>query len=63
MDITMCKDTTCPHKENCLRFTGEPSLHQAYFVDSPRNGDKCFYYWGENAKKIWNEDSSSNTTK
>lgn len=59
MDITMCKDTSCPHKEKCLRFTGEPGLYQAYFVDSPRKEDKCFYYWGENAKQIWNEDTDS----
>jgi len=62
-DITLCKDKTCPHKERCYRFNAEPSLYQAYFINSPRKGDKCFYYWGENAKEIWNEDSSNNNAE
>lgn len=41
-DITMCNDETCPIRNECYRFRAIPSEHrQAYFVDSPREGDKC----------------------
>ena len=38
MDITMCQDDTCPKKETCLRFKGEPNKYrQSYFMESPLN--------------------------
>jgi hypothetical protein len=48
MDITKCKDDTCPLKELCYRFTCEadPEM-QSYFIDSPRDQDKCEMFWGK----------------
>jgi hypothetical protein len=52
-DISMCKGGNCPHKEKCYRFMAEPSYYQTYFAEPPNKGDKCDYYWGENAQSIW----------
>ena len=55
-DITMCKGTDCPQKENCYRFTATPSEYwQSYFIDPPIKDGKCDLYWGENAENIWNQ--------
>lgn len=52
-DISMCKGTDCPHKENCYRFTAKPSEYQSYFAEPPIEDGKCDYYWGDNAQSIW----------
>lgn len=44
-DITMCDDKECPMREGCYRFTAKPSMRQAYFVKSPREGNECKYKW------------------
>jgi len=55
-DITMCKGTDCPQKENCYRFTANPNEYrQSYFMTPPIKDSKCEYYWGENAENIWNQ--------
>jgi hypothetical protein len=45
-DITMCKGTGCPVKDECYRFTASPSDYQSYFVDPPIKDGKCEMYWG-----------------
>lgn len=54
-DITKCKGTDCPHKENCYRFTAPADIYQSFFVDPPIKDGKCDYYWGKNAEDIWNK--------
>jgi hypothetical protein len=54
-DITMCPGTFCPHKETCYRYTAKPSDYQSYFMKPPIKEGKCEYYWGENAKSVWNQ--------
>lgn len=45
-DITMCRDTECPQKEQCYRFNAIKSeFWQSYFVESPRNEHDCAYFW------------------
>ena len=45
-DITMCNDEECKIKESCYRFTAyKNKFLQAYFVETPREDDKCDYYW------------------
>lgn len=44
-DICMCVGNECPLKENCYRFTAEPSYMQAYFTDPPIKDGECEYYW------------------
>ena len=48
MDITKCSDDTCPLKDICYRFTSEadPEM-QSYFIDSPRDQDKCEMFMGK----------------
>ena len=36
-EITMCRDTKCPEKRNCYRFTADIKFGQAFFGVSPRN--------------------------
>lgn len=51
-DITMCTDESCPKRNTCYRFRAIPDKYmQSYFLDSPRDGDKCEYFmsiegWG-----------------
>jgi hypothetical protein len=56
MDITKCKDDTCPLKDLCYRFTCEadPEM-QSYFMDSPRDQDKCEMFWGIKSESILNQ--------
>jgi hypothetical protein len=54
-DITKCNGENCPHKDGCYRFTAKGDEYQSYFVDPPIEDGKCDYYWGENAKGIWND--------
>lgn len=44
-DIAMCEDKECPRKETCYRFKAKPCEYQTYFLHSPREHDKCDYYW------------------
>ena len=56
MDITMCKGTDCPLKENCYRFTAKSNdVYQSYFVDPPIKDGKCDMFWGETQKEILNQ--------
>lgn len=45
-DITMCRDMACPDRGGCYRATATINEYrQAYFTNSPRDGEKCTYYW------------------
>jgi hypothetical protein len=47
-DITMCKGTNCPHKENCYRYVAKANdCWQAFFVKVPYDpyAEDCEYYW------------------
>jgi hypothetical protein len=45
-DITKCKGTNCPMKQNCYRYTAkEDEFYQAYFVEVPIKNDECDMYW------------------
>jgi len=47
-DICMCTDSECPQKDTCHRFKVKPHKYmQSYFVESPREEEKCEYYWEE----------------
>jgi len=55
-DITKCKGTDCPLKENCYRFTAKSNdVYQSYFVDPPIKDGKCDMFWGETQKEILNQ--------
>ena len=54
-DITMCKGTDCPYKENCKRYTALPSSFQSHLVNIPLKDGKCDFYWGKDAEEVWNE--------
>jgi hypothetical protein len=45
-DITKCKGTNCPIKQNCYRYTAkEDEFYQAYFTVVPLKNDECDMYW------------------
>jgi len=45
-DITMCKDNSCPMKDNCYRHTAKPNpRRQSYFIHSPRKNQECDLQW------------------
>jgi hypothetical protein len=44
-DITMCQDEECPRRIDCYRYVAVASERQSYFVESPREGDECNYFW------------------
>jgi hypothetical protein len=45
-DITKCKGTNCPMKQNCYRYTAkEDEFYQAYFTEVPIKKDECDMYW------------------
>lgn len=53
-DISMCKGTGCPFKNNCYRFKAKPDkLFQSYFVTPPydKKTKKCEYRWKIEKKK------------
>ncbi len=55
-DITMCKGTNCPVKEQCYRHTADVNEHrQSYFFAPPFKDGKCDMYWGKNAENIFNK--------
>ena len=50
-DITMCRDTKCPQKDYCFRYTAQPSEYrQAYFTESPKKMDGCPYFMRDERK-------------
>jgi len=44
-DISMCNDYSCPAFDDCYRAQAKPSMRQSYFMTSPRDKDKCSYFW------------------
>lgn len=54
-DITMCEGKECPIKNQCYRYTANPSDYQSYFAESPWDGEKCEMFWGENAQGIYEQ--------
>ncbi len=41
-DITMCSGANCPLKDECYRYTAEPSkFRQSYFMNPPIKDGKC----------------------
>lgn len=55
-DITKCKDNDCPVKDECHRYTAPAtSKWQSYFLDSPRVGDLCEYFWRDTNIKLKEE--------
>lgn len=53
-DITMCKGEYCELRENCKRYTSQPSEYrQAWFSKQP-NVDSyyCDMFWGLDNKTI-----------
>jgi hypothetical protein len=44
-DISMCNDYSCPQFDDCYRARAKPSMRQSYFMTSPRDKDKCNYFW------------------
>ena len=53
-DITMCKGTDCPMKNNCYRHTASVNMYrQAYFINVPLKEDKtCDEFWQDERHKI-----------
>lgn len=50
-DITMCRDTKCPQKDYCFRYTAQPSEYrQSYFTESPKKMDGCPYFMRDERK-------------
>jgi hypothetical protein len=50
-DITMCKDDDCPAAKQCWRYNAPETLAwQSYFIESPREGDSCAYFWLRDVK-------------
>lgn len=47
-DITMCPGHNCPKRDNCRRYTAEPSARQSYFFSTPWDGVRCEFYWPMN---------------
>ena len=45
-DITMCRDESCKKRKKCHRATAPINEYrQAYFVNSPRQGKECSFFW------------------
>jgi len=57
-DITKCNDKECPLKDKCYRYWSKADEYQSYFVESPRDGDKCEHYWERQPYKV--DDSNVN---
>ena len=53
-DITKCKDSKCPAKEKCYRYTSMSIGIQEYFTESPRLGNYCDLFWGDAQQGIYN---------
>ena len=50
-DITMCNNKTCNKRNNCYRFTANPSEFQYWFNGEPGSNDECDYFW-DNTKTV-----------
>jgi len=53
-DITMCRDESCPDKDNCYRQTAVVNEYgQSFFALSPMNKDtlECEYYWANSKQE------------
>ena len=44
-DISKCKGTDCPMKDNCYRYTANESYLQSWFTEVPILNGKCDEYW------------------
>lgn len=54
MDITKCKGTNCPLREDCFRYTAKgDDSYQSYFVTPPYNKQtkECNLLWINTIKK------------
>ncbi len=51
-DITKCSGKGCERKEECFRFTANPSERQTYFATPPLKEGKCDFFWGEVRESI-----------
>jgi hypothetical protein len=46
-----CKDETCVACKQCTRFTTNIEKNQPRFALSPREGNSCVFYEGNNPKE------------
>ena len=50
-DITKCKGTGCPVKDNCYRYIAVDGYRQSWFTNTPGEINEgkfsCDMYWGE----------------
>lgn len=57
-DITKCKGTDCPVKDECYRHTAIDGYQQSWFTEAPgeiyEGKFTCNMYWGENSEGIHN---------
>ena len=53
LDITKCKGTDCPLKENCYRYNCEPNDFQSWFITPPFKDNKCELFCEKSPKAIW----------
>lgn len=54
-DITMCKGTNCPFKDDCYRYTANenPYSQEWYmFVHYEKETNSCTEYWADERHKI-----------
>ena len=58
-DITKCKGTNCPVKDDCYRHTAVDGFRQSWFFNVPGEINEgkftCDMYWGKKAEGIWNQ--------
>lgn len=55
-DISMCDDKSCHMRRKCYRYMAKPfPICQTYFLESPRQGDQCAYFWEINGRSIREE--------
>lgn len=64
-DISMCKGGKCPKKDDCYRYTVQPSEVQSYFSMPPYciilDEFNCDYYFPNNETKRKNKKVSAKT--
>lgn len=46
-DILMCQNKDCPKKEQCYRFTAEPSKYRQTYAGFP-GGEDCEHFLDNN---------------
>ena len=45
-DLTLCRGTGCPQRDNCRRYTAViDTLWQSFFTAPPWDGMTCLRYW------------------